>query len=211
MGLSHPHSHESLAALMLQLDSKQPQEPGYEANEDLANVLDTMHSLDKDFTNQKSDIDIEEGKRVNSYDMFMNQRLDEKKSCEDGIAKQNEMKGQKGEEIAKNQQSLTEAQATLRDDQDYVKDLIEKCNAKADEWDQRTKMRQDELTALTTATQIISDRVKAQADKTNMKRFIQVAAYTTKVEKKTAEDEAGALLDQAGKLLDESEDASEKT
>merc|ERR1719326_2724350 len=137
--------------------------------------------------------------------MFIQQRTDEKKSCLKGIDAQKKLIGQKSEEIAKSNQALTEAQATLRDDQDYVQDLIEKCNAKADEWDQRTNMRQDELTALTTATQIITDRVKAQADKTNMKRFIQVAAHTTKVEKKTAEpsDEAGVLLDQADKLLDD--------
>merc|ERR1719191_2712812 len=151
MGLSKPHDHEALAALMLQMDSNQPEQPGYVANEDLANVLGTMNALDKDFVNQKSDIDIEEGRRVNAYDMFIQQRTDEKKSCQKGIKKQQEMNGQKSEEIAKNNQGLTEAQATLRDDQDYVKDLVEKCNAKADEWDQRTQMRQDELTALTTA------------------------------------------------------------
>lgn len=210
MGLSHPHDHEALAALMLQMDSNQPEQPGYVANEDLAGVLDTMNSLDKDFVNQKSNIDIEEGRRVNAYDMFIQQRTDEKKSCENGIKKQQEMIGQKSEEIAKANQGLTEAQATLRDDQAYVKDLIEKCNAKADEWDQRTNMRQDELTALTTAVKIISDRVKTQAGKTNMKRFIQVSARTTKTLKPASADEAGALLDQAGKLLDESEDTSQK-
>jgi hypothetical protein len=210
MGLSHPHDHEALAALMLQMGSNQPEQPGYVANEDLANVLGTMNSLDKDFVNQKSDIDIEEGRRVNAYDMFIQQRTDEKTSCLNGIKKQQEMIGQKSEEIAKANQGLTEAQATLRDDQDYVKDLIEKCNAKADEWDQRTQMRQDELTALTTAVKIISDRVKTQADKTNMKRFIQVSARTTKNVKLASDDEAGVLLDQAGKLLDESEDGSEK-
>lgn len=211
MGISHPHDHEALAALMLQMDSKQPEQPGYVANEDLGAVLDTMHSLDKDFVNQKSDIDIEEGKRVNAYDMFIQQRTDEKKSCLKGIDAQKKMIGQKSEEIAKSNQALTEAQATLRDDQDYIKDLVEKCNAKADEWDQRTQMRQDELSALTTAVQIISDKVAAQAEKTNMKRFIQVSARTTKTGKAASNDEAGALLDQAGQLLDESEDASGKS
>lgn len=211
MGISHPHDHEALAALMLQMDSKQPAQPGYVANEDLGEVLGTMNALDKDFTNQKSDIDIEEGRRVNSYDMFIQQRTDEKKSCLKNIQKQKEMIGQKSADIAENNEALTQAQATLRDDQAYVKDLIEKCNNKADEWDQRTQMRQDELTALTTAIQIITDRVKTQAEKTNMKRFIQVSAHTTKVEKTASNDEAGALLDQAGKLLDESEDASQKT
>merc|ERR1719316_1414166 len=99
------------------MDSKQPAQPGYVANEDLGEVLGTMNALDKDFTNQKSDIDIEEGRRVNSYDMFIQQRTDEKKSCLKNIQKQKEMIGQKSADIAENNEALTQAQATLRDDQ----------------------------------------------------------------------------------------------
>jgi chromosome segregation ATPase len=43
------------------------------------------------------------------------------------------------------------ATATRNDDQNYLKDLTDKCNKKSDLWDQRTKMRQDELSALTGA------------------------------------------------------------
>merc|ERR1719375_1732000 len=83
------------------------------------------------------------------------------------------MKGQKTADIARLNQELTEAQATLHDDQAYLKDLIEKCNAKSDEWDQRTKMRQAELAAITTAVNIISEKVNTGK---KIKRFLQVSA-----------------------------------
>merc|ERR1719453_1117138 len=86
------------------------------------------------------------------------------------------MKSKKVADIATLSEELSETQATLHDDQNYLKDLIEKCNAKSDEWDQRTNMRKAELGALTTAIDIISKRVAEQAGKTNLKRFLQLSA-----------------------------------
>jgi len=44
-----------------------------------------------------------------------------------------------------------------------------KCNAKSSEWDQRTSMRQEELTAITTAIQIITSKIKEK------KSFLQTS------------------------------------
>jgi len=55
---------------------------------------------------------------------------------------------------------LVTAEAQLKDDQLYLKDLTERCEVKAKEWDQRSQMRADEITALTKALEIIEGGAK---------------------------------------------------
>lgn len=60
----------------------------------------------------------------------------------------------------------TIATATLHDDQNYLKDLTDKCNKKSDLWDQRVQMRQDELVALTGALDALKGTVTDNNDRT---------------------------------------------
>merc|ERR1719165_20149 len=73
---------------------------------------------------------------------------------------------QKTAKIGPYTSDLTATQAGLTDDQQYIKDLTAKCELKSKEWDQRSQMRQDELTAISTAITIVSGKVK---DKTTEK------------------------------------------
>merc|ERR1719443_773224 len=91
-----------------------------------------------------------------------------------------ELKAQKMEAIAASSKELTETSATLTDDQNYLKDLTEKCNAKSKEWDQRSQMRQDELTALTTALTIVKNGVASKTTEKTV-RLVQSKAQVTKV------------------------------
>ena len=75
-----------------------------------------------------------------------------------------ESKAQKMEAIAASSKEPAETSATLTEDQNYLKDLTKKCNAKSKAWEQRSQVRQDELTALTTALTIVNEGV---ATKTN--------------------------------------------
>merc|ERR1719486_1554276 len=82
-------------------------------------------------------------------------------------------------EIADARKQLVEAQSMLTDDEAYLKDLTERCATRANDWDQRSAMRRDELEALSTALEILENKVKS-ADKAANKRaaasFLQVAA-----------------------------------
>merc|ERR1719379_3411988 len=75
--------------------------------------------------------------------------------------------------IAQSSADLTVTNGMLADDQAYLKELTEVCNVKSKMWDQRSRMRQDELTALTTALNIINERV---ADKTPAAGLVQRGA-----------------------------------
>merc|ERR1719335_319117 len=93
----------------------------------------------------------------------MQQRTDEKKLAEKNLAKQQKLHGMRSAEIAEFEQQLTEAQATLKDDQAYLKDLIARCNSKSDDWDKRTSMRSGELAAISQALNIITSKIQKKS------------------------------------------------
>merc|ERR1719207_296573 len=64
--------------------------------------------------------------------------------------------------------------AVLNDDRTYLKDLTTKCELKAKQWDQRSSMRADELTAITQALTVLKGSVASQAEKVGEGgRFLQ--------------------------------------
>merc|ERR1719213_567169 len=67
---------------------------------------------------------------------------------------------------------MVKEEALLKDDELYLKDLTSKCELKAREWDQRSQMRSEEVTALTAALKIIKGRVKDNSA-VNKRAFIQ--------------------------------------
>merc|ERR1719353_265337 len=69
------------------------------------------------------------------------------------------------ESIATTQSDMTNMNAVLNDDRTYLKDLTIKCELKAKQWDQRSSMRADELSAITQALTVLTGSVTAQADK----------------------------------------------
>jgi hypothetical protein len=138
-------------------------------------IIEMLEDLLKDFITQKDDADAENVKVQAEHDALMQGFTMEKKSAEDDLEQAKEDKGKVMDEIAQNQQDLTTCIATLRDDQAYLLDLTDKCESKSKEWDQRSKMREEELTALTQALAIIKGTV---SDKTTEKtiRFVEKAA-----------------------------------
>merc|ERR1719276_528498 len=57
-------------------------------------------------------------------------------------------------------EDLVNAEATLTDDQLYMKDLTKLCEARANDWDQRSHMRGGEVEALEGALKILKDEVQ---------------------------------------------------
>merc|ERR1719218_477360 len=103
---------------------------------------------------------------------------DEKEAASKDLKDANELKAKKMEELAQAGKDLTVTQARLTDDQAYLKDLTEKCNLKSKEWDQRSQMRQDELTALTTALTIVKGKVAGSTTEKTV-RFVQQASHVS--------------------------------
>jgi hypothetical protein len=76
------------------------------------------------------------------------------------------------ETIAENRKNLIESESLLKDDQAYLKDLTERCETRANDWDQRSKLRGDELAALTEALTILKDRAAPMDDAANSRALL---------------------------------------
>merc|ERR1719446_1174190 len=102
----------------------------------------------------------------------MKSKTSEKKTAESDKETASGEKDTADEEIAKATDSMVEEEGKLKDDELYLKDLTAQCELKAREWDQRSQMRSEEVTALTAALKIIKEGVSANSA-VNKRAFIQ--------------------------------------
>merc|ERR1719498_706779 len=128
--------------------------------------------LDTEFHDEKDGMKDDEQKRQEEHDALVLDRELSIETAQSNLKTAEENRATTTKEIATTQQDLTLTLAQLHDDQAYIKDLTNLCEEKAKEWDQRSTMRQDELSALTQALAIIAGKV---TDKTSDKtiRFVE--------------------------------------
>merc|ERR1719502_2412146 len=124
-----------------------------------AGIIETLEKLLGDFRKEKADVDADEVKRVQAFDMLMQEETDLVKAKTLAMNEAKEARDQKIEDIGTASQELTTVSAQLLDDMEYLDELNQICSDKAKTWDQRTKLRANELTAITQATEIIRTTV----------------------------------------------------
>merc|ERR1719504_566235 len=107
-------------------------------------------------------------------------------TAEKNLQKTEETRATTTKEIASTQGDLTTTLAQLHDDQSYLKDLTAKCEDKSKEWDQRSSMRQDELSAITEALSIIKGTVSAKTTEKTV-RLVQQASSVDKTDSEDSE------------------------
>jgi len=151
------HPQQKLAAVFQQLARVDPADPEYAYHSQ--GILDTVGQLLKEFEAEKAAADDEETKRKDACDATkatLNEEISDNAKAMEGCEK---LIQTLAGEIADTREGLVNSEAMLKDDQTYLKDLTERCEARAKDWDQRTQQRADELTALSQALTILSDRV----------------------------------------------------
>lgn len=146
-----------------------PSDPEYKYHSQ--GIIETLTKLLEDFTAEKADLDAEYSKTKKSCDdtisslkTEMADNSDAMKKC---VTKIEELSGG----IAKTREDLVNTESLLKDDQLYLKDLTARCESSAKDWDQRTQMRNDELTALAGALEILKVNVTA-ADTANKRALL---------------------------------------
>merc|ERR1719262_1848253 len=82
-------------------------------------------------------------------------------------------------EIAEHRGDLVESEGQMKDDEQYLNDLQKQCEDRANDYDQRSAMRGDELSALNEALKVLSGDVKGGADEVNVRAFIQHASVAS--------------------------------
>jgi len=176
MNLIQSPKHKKVAALIqAKVDPSDP-EYDYHSND----IIEVCENLLVDYKGSKKDLDDEWAKTKKGCDetkAALNKAISNNDAAMKSLKKSIE---RLKKNIAGARLDLVEAQSTLQDDEQYLKDLTERCEARANDYDQRSNMRNDEITALSTALKILKKDVKGRADEVNVRAFIQ--EHTTPTE-----------------------------
>jgi len=164
-----PKQQRSITAL-LQTDADDAPEGDFAFHGD--DIIATLQDLEKEFKAKKAEVDQIEGQNKKDFNEVMKSKTNEKKTAEGDKKTAEGDKDTADENIAKATEDMVKEEALLKDDELYLKDLTSKCELKAREWDQRSQMRSEEVTALTAALKIIKEGVSANSA-VNKRAFIQ--------------------------------------
>merc|ERR1719181_2506472 len=164
-----PKQQRSISALLQEGADESP-EGDFAFHSD--DIIATLQDLEKDFKAKAAEVDQIEAQNKKDYNEIIKTKTSEKKTAESDKDAAIEAKATADEEIAKATDSMVEEEGKLKDDELYLKDLTAKCELKAREWEQRSQMRSEEVTALTAALKIIKEGVSANSA-VNKRAFIQ--------------------------------------
>jgi len=138
-------------------------------------IVATLEKLQKDFKGRKTQLDQIEGQNEKDFTETMKTKNSEKTTAADAKITAESDKSNADANVATASDDTVLEEATLKDDELYMKDLTERCELKAREWDQRSQMRAGEVTALGKAIDIIKNRAKAN-ESANKRALIQTGS-----------------------------------
>lgn len=158
-------------------------------------IVETLGKLSAEFQKKKQEIDEEEVKRVHAYDMEKQKNTDYIKAKTVELEESNKAKDKAVEEIAENSEQLTTVSATLMDDITYLQELSTGCSQKAKTWDQRSRVRVQEITAITEAMDIVKDTVVEKTSAATI-RFAQTGSILHTADAVANDEDAMEALEQ---------------
>jgi len=180
MNLITEPKHKAAAAFLQSAKATvDPSDPDYQYHSQ--GIISTLDKLLVEFRAEKDSLDTEWGKT--------------KKNCEKTIAdlnsqiEANDIAMEQLEidienlqtKIGSDRGDLVIAEEQLKDDQAYLKDLTKQCEDRANDWDQRSSMRRDELSALAGALEVLTDKVADRDEQVNARALLQAQAQARKV------------------------------
>lgn len=161
------------------------------ANEGSQDILSTMNDLEKDFKDHKAQVEQIEGQNAADFKSTMTALDDQLVAAEAAKDAAQEEKDVADGKVAADSEALTEEKAKLSDDNAYLHDLTHNCELKAREFDQHSKTRAGEITALGQAIDIITNKVKDNAD--DAKRAALVTQHAEVVQAQALSEESRAV------------------
>lgn len=186
------------------LQEAEPPTEDYEFHSD--DVIKTLEGLLDDFRKKKTEIDEAEVKAQADHDLLMQGKrdlIDEKTAA---VEKAKEDKAKKEEELAIAKQDLSIVKEELAQNKEYLEELTELCGDKEKTYDQRKKMREDELAALDAAMTIMKDKVKEKVSGATI-RFAQSAVRLRAAKALAHNDEAMIKMEAAAEDVEVGQDA----
>lgn len=175
MNLVAESRQQEVSALLQMHTSVDPSDPVFKYHSQ--GIIDLLTKLLKEFRDEKTDVDEEWGKTdksctdtQGSLNFKITQNKEAMLALQRGVVR---LAG----EIAVARENLVNSEATLKDDQLYMKDLTSLCETRAQDWDQRSQMRADEIAALSGALEVLSADVEGRDTEVNKRAFIESSQH----------------------------------
>merc|ERR1719498_12011 len=185
LGLASQH-HEELTAFLQASEGDKP-DGGADYESHGAALIAVFEGLDKEFLAKKAAVEQAEAEAKKDFNALLKTKEGELKAAQDAKATAEEEKDGFDKELGEFTEKMVTEEATLKDDQLYMKDLTAQCELKAREWDQQSAMRASEVAALTKALEIINAKV-ADNSKVNKRALLQESAQPTALKAKAIEE-----------------------
>jgi len=94
---------------------------------------------------------------IKTYDELMESKGQEVEALTDSIDEKMRLAGELGVDIIEMKEDLSDTEAQLIKDKDFLKNLDASCATKTKEWEERSRTRAEELTALSETIKILND------------------------------------------------------
>jgi len=197
LGLESTKTKMAVAALL-----QQPEVPMQNYDFKSEGVIEMLEDLMKKFTDTNNQLNEEETDSIAKHDSAMQELTTTKANQEADLAKNQERKGKIVEDIQVTSGDLSTISATLLDDQEYLMELAKNCQAQGTMWDQRVRVRKDELTALTQAISVIKGVVSAKTTDATV-RLVQKHVFLGSPVMVAANQDAMEAIEEESEQVDE--------
>lgn len=153
---------EELNAMLelLDLTGAKQQPAGYEVSKGTNKIITTLKDLMKKFKVDKTDLDTTESEARNEYEMSKQSRENTIKFTQEDVDAKEKLVAGKEEEKQTTEEEMEATKEAKKADKKYLDELMEQAEGKAKDFDQRSKARAAELTALGEATEILKGSVQ---------------------------------------------------
>uniref|UniRef100_A0A0G4GXD6 Uncharacterized protein n=1 Tax=Chromera velia CCMP2878 TaxID=1169474 RepID=A0A0G4GXD6_9ALVE len=145
------------------LDYKAPEAHAYEFKSN--GVVDMLEKLLDKFTAEKNDLEKEEASDIHAFEMTMADLKSSTEKAEQAIKSKTANKGKALEMAGEAKTDLAETEDTLASNEKYLSDLISLCKTKNSEFQSRQKLREEEITALSGAIDVLTNVVQGHVEK----------------------------------------------
>merc|ERR1719446_749421 len=138
------------------------------------------------FTSDLEKDNAAEAEAQKSFEELMATKLQELKTLQATLQKQETDAAAKTKKLSESQVLLDDTTAQLKADEKFFEDTKQACQTKATEWSVRTRLRTEELNGMDVAIKILSSDDAKKTFKASTSTFVQLAAVHTHAESMAA-------------------------
>merc|ERR1719159_2032087 len=139
-------------------------------------VIEMLEKLKDDFSTKKSELEEEEMKADHAFQQIMQQLTDNIEGAEHEISKKTALRAETQEAKAEAEGDLAQTTSDRDEDQEYLDSMTALCAQKTSDFENRQKLRAEELEAINKAIEIISSNAVAGSGEKHLPTLLQTAS-----------------------------------